>query len=109
MLDDISSDGGLINVSPDGRLIQLIREILTERRTEPSFSIDDNLRLDIGLTSLDMTNLVLAIESSFRLEIPESKITTANFRSVRTISALIAELLPSRELFDHGKPALVER
>jgi acyl carrier protein len=86
----------LDNISSEGRLIQLIREILMERRVDRSFSIDDNLRLDVGLTSLDMTNLVLAIESSFRLEIPEGKITTANFRSVRTISALISELLPSR-------------
>jgi acyl carrier protein len=86
----------LDNISSEGRLIQLIREILMERRVDRSFSIEDDLRLDVGLTSLDMTNLVLAIESSFRLEIPESKITTANFRSVRTISALISELLPSR-------------
>jgi acyl carrier protein len=87
----------LDNISSEGRLIQLISEILMERGVNRSFSVDDNLRLDVGLTSLDMTNLVLAIESSFRLEIPESKIATANFRSVRTISALISELLPSRE------------
>jgi acyl carrier protein len=100
MLDNISSDGDLINPSSEGRLIRLIRDILMERHIDRPFSIDDNLRLDVGLTSLDMTNLVLAIESTFRLEIPESKITTTNFRSVRTISALIAELLPSRERFD---------
>jgi acyl carrier protein len=90
----------LDNISSEGRLIQLVREILMERRVDRPFSIDDNLRLDVGLTSLDMTNLVLAIESSFGLEIPESKITTANFRSVRAINALISELLPSREYID---------
>jgi acyl carrier protein len=100
MLDNISSDGDLVNPSSEGRLIRLIRDILMERHIDRPFSIDDNLRLDVGLTSLDMTNLVLAIESTFRLEIPESEITTTNFRSVRTISALIAELLPSRERFD---------
>jgi acyl carrier protein len=100
MLDSLSSDNGLIDLSSEGRLIRLIREMLRERRIDRPFSIDDNLRLDVGLTSLDMMNLVLAIESSFKLEIPESKITTTNFRSVRTISALITEFLPSQELFD---------
>jgi acyl carrier protein len=100
MLDSLSSDNGLIDLSSEGRLIRLIREMLRERRIDRPFSIDDNLRLDVGLTSLDMMNLVLAIESSFKLEIPESKITTTNFRSVRTISALITEFLPSHELFD---------
>jgi len=100
MLDNISSNAGLISNSSEGRLIQLIREILMERHIDRPFSIDDNLRLDVGLTSLDMTNLVLAIEASFKLEIPESKITIANFRSVRTISTLISEFLPSREHFD---------
>jgi acyl carrier protein len=90
----------LDNISSESKLIQLIREILIARRIDRSFSIDDNLRLDVGLTSLDMTNLVLAIESSFTLEIPESKITISNFRSVRTISALISELLPSHDYFD---------
>lgn len=90
----------LDHIPLEARLIELIREILMERHIDRSVSIDDNLRLDVGLTSLDMTNLVLAIESSFSLEIPESKITTANFRSVRAICALISELLASRGHFD---------
>jgi acyl carrier protein len=90
----------LDNISLEGRVIQLIREILIERSIDRPVVIDDHLRLDVGLTSLDMTNLVLAIESRFDLEIPESKITPANFRSVRTISGLLSELLRPRGRFD---------
>jgi acyl carrier protein len=97
----------LDNISLEGRVLELIREILIERRIDRPVVIDDNLRLDVGLTSLDMTNLVLAIESSFDLEIPECEITPANFRSVRTISGLLSQLLRPRGQFDpiNGVPS----
>jgi acyl carrier protein len=50
---------------------------------------------DAGLTSMDMVNLVLAVESEFDLMIPETSITPANFRSVAAISTLIDVLQPS--------------
>ena len=42
---------------------------------------DDNLR-DAGLTSLDMVNLMLAIEAEFDIEIPQSAMTPDNFDTV---------------------------
>ena len=44
------------------------------------------------MTSLDMVNLVLAVESELAISIPERDITPANFRSVSTIEALVAAL-----------------
>jgi acyl carrier protein len=39
-----------------------------------------------------MVSLVLSVESEFALEIPETQITPANFRSVSAIDALVASL-----------------
>ena len=56
-----------------------------------AFAFQDNLR-DVGLTSLDMTNLVLSVEAEFAIRIPERGITPANFTSVATIGRLVASL-----------------
>jgi acyl carrier protein len=82
----------LDHVSVDDRVIELIGEVLSGRSVARAVRVDEDLRFDVGLTSLDMMNLMLAIESSFALEIPEKSITPANFRSVRAISNLIAKL-----------------
>jgi acyl carrier protein len=48
-----------------------------------------NLR-DAGLTSLDMVNLILAIESEFDIEIPQSAMTPENFDTIAAIETLIS-------------------
>jgi acyl carrier protein len=48
-----------------------------------------NLR-DAGLTSLDMVNLILAIEGEFDIEIPQSAMTPANFDTIAAIEALVS-------------------
>jgi acyl carrier protein len=82
----------LDGISLEARIARLIRNILVERSMERTVSADDDLR-DIGLTSLDMVSLVLLVEAEFDVRIPESKITPANFRSIRAMSALITGLL----------------
>jgi acyl carrier protein len=82
----------LDGISLDARINGLIRRILVERSMERTVSTDDDLR-DIGLTSLDMVSLVLLVEAEFDVRIPESKITPANFRSIRAMSALVTGLL----------------
>jgi acyl carrier protein len=47
-----------------------------------------NLR-EAGLTSLDMVNLILAIEGEFDIEIPQSAMTPENFDTMAAIEALI--------------------
>lgn len=79
------------HASPRERVTGLVSRMLADRAIDRSFSVDDDLR-EVGLTSLDMVNLVLAVESELAVGIPERDITPANFRSVSSIAALVAAL-----------------
>jgi acyl carrier protein len=78
--------------SPGDRVVDVVQRLLAERSISRPVSSDDDLR-EVGLTSLDMVNLMLSVESAFDLEIPEIDITPANFRSISTISNLVTTLL----------------
>jgi acyl carrier protein len=80
--------------SPADRVADLIKQIFTKRSLSSPTSRDENLR-DLGLSSLDMVNLVLSVESEFNVTIPDADITPRSFRSIATISALVASLLPA--------------
>jgi acyl carrier protein len=73
------------------RVISVVQRLLTQRSINRPIAPADDLR-DAGLTSMDMVNLVLAVESEFDVMVPESSITPANFRSVAAISSLIGTL-----------------
>jgi len=73
------------------RVISVVQRLLTQRSISRKVEPSDDLR-DAGLTSMDMVNLVLAVETEFDVMIPESRITPANFRSVAAISSLIEAL-----------------
>jgi acyl carrier protein len=70
------------------RVTMAVRRLLADRGIHRAFAAQDDLR-EVGLTSLDMVNLVLAVESELGVGIPESEITPANFRSVASIVALV--------------------
>ena len=54
------------------------------------------LLVDVGLTSMDMVNLMLAVEAEFDFTIPQSEITPENFQSVETLSRLVmSQLAPA--------------
>jgi acyl carrier protein len=69
----------------------LVYRILKQQSIERPVSATDDLR-EIGLSSLDMVELVLSVESEFNVRIPEAAITPANFRSIASIDALIGSL-----------------
>ncbi|MBV9723757.1 MAG: acyl carrier protein, partial [Gammaproteobacteria bacterium] len=48
---------------------------------------------ELGMSSIKMVNLMLAVETEFDLTIPQADITPENFRSVASIEALLARLL----------------
>jgi acyl carrier protein len=80
--------------SPTERISGLVNLLLAERSLQlPAFP-DDDLR-SLGLGSLDMVNLVLAVESEFDVSIPDADITPARFRSIATIATLVTALLSS--------------
>jgi acyl carrier protein len=83
--------------SPTDRVTALVNRLLAERSLRfPAFP-DDDLR-SAGLSSLDMVNLVLAVESEFDVSIPDADITPTRFRSIATIAALVTALLSSCEV-----------
>ena len=82
----------LNGVSLEARVTGLIGRILVERSIKRSVIVDDDLR-EVGLTSLDMVSLVLSVEAEFDVQIPETEMRPANFRSIRTISIMVAALL----------------
>jgi acyl carrier protein len=73
-------------------LVGVVREKLAKRGSSRSFSVDDDLS-EIGLSSLDMVNLMLRVEVEYDLQIPEAEMTAENFRSVAKISRLVTALL----------------
>ncbi|MFI5011310.1 MAG: phosphopantetheine-binding protein [Hyphomicrobiales bacterium] len=76
---------------PRARVLRLVGEILEKNSIVPSTPIGDELT-DIGLGSIDMVNLMLAVEAEFDITIPQSELTIENFRSISTIELLIDRL-----------------
>ena len=77
--------------SREERVAVLVQERLARRGIAKPVAVDDDLR-DSGISSLDMVNLMLAVEAEFGLTIPEAEMTPANFRSVASVVALLASL-----------------
>lgn len=71
------------------RVMTLVRAILEQNAM--IVQVDPDTRLvDVGLTSMDMVNLMLGVEAEFDFTIPQSEITPENFLSVRTLELMIA-------------------
>jgi acyl carrier protein len=83
--------------SPTDRITALINRMLAERSLRFPAVPDDDLR-SLGLSSLDMVNLVLSVESEFDVNIPDADITPARFRSIATIATLVTALLSAYEV-----------
>ena len=69
----------------------MLRRLLAEKSVNALPPADANL-LKFGLTSLDMINLVLAIEAEFDLVIPEGSIMPRNLLSISAICQLVEKL-----------------
>ena len=78
-------------LEPEPKIADIVQRLLRDRPIDRQFALEDNLR-DVGLTSLDMTTLVFAVEADFSIEIPDRAITPANFTSVASIGRLIRTL-----------------
>ena len=77
------------------RLLQLVGQILG--KADAASSVPAEARLsELGMSSIKMVNLMLAVETEFALTIPQGDITPDNFRSVATIEALLVRLLAVR-------------
>jgi acyl carrier protein len=83
-----------INSSAADRITALVRQILAKRSIDRSVGRDEDLT-ESGLSSLDMVNLMLAVEGEFDLKIPDQDMTPSNFRSIARIEALVGGLMQS--------------
>jgi acyl carrier protein len=77
-----------MQAASNGGVTEVVRRMLSERSITGDLTEDADLR-DVGLTSLDMVDLVLSVECAFDVRIPEAQITPANFRSIAAIDALL--------------------
>ena len=77
------------------KIFRIVEGFLAQRSIGRSLAPDDNLR-DAGITSLDMVNIVLQVESACDVTIPDRDITPANFSSVAAIDRLITSLTRGR-------------
>jgi acyl carrier protein len=74
------------------RVSALVRALLAKRSIDRPIGGDEDLGAS-GLSSLDLVNLMLAVETEFDLKIPEHDMRPANFRSIARIEALLAGLM----------------
>lgn len=77
--------------SSKDRVVDLVSQILARRSINRPVTDNDDLR-ECGLSSLDLVNLMLAVETEFDVKIPDKDMTPSNFRSVSKIDALVNTL-----------------
>ena len=75
-----------------GRLIALVKSILKQNAITADLE-PATLLVDVGLTSMDMVNLMLGVEAEFDFTIPQAEITPENFQSVATLERLVLSRL----------------
>lgn len=79
------------SISYTDQAMSLARSILAEQAHKRDFSPDDSLT-DVGLSSLDLVNLMVAVEAEFDIMIPPSQLTPETFRSISSIARMVEAL-----------------
>jgi acyl carrier protein len=80
------------NANIEYRILVLVKLLLKQNSITAEFSPESRL-VDVGLTSMDMVNLMLGVESEFDFTIPQSEITPENFQSVKTLERMVLSQL----------------
>jgi acyl carrier protein len=74
------------------QIAAIVDALLARKKVRPGVGADEDLH-DRGLTSLDMVNLMLAVEDAFDIEIPQREMTPDNFRSIAAVEQLVGRLV----------------
>ena len=82
----------VVNADVEKRILALVKSILEANAIAAKLT-PESLLVDVGLTSMDMVNLMLGVEAEFDLAIPQCEITPDNFQSVKTLQAMIVNQL----------------
>jgi acyl carrier protein len=86
----MSCEGAL--AGNEARIFRIVTQLMSKRELSTQLDTDKPL-YDAGLSSLDMVNVMLAVEEEFELEIPQQHMTPENFRSVAAIGRLVDGLV----------------
>ena len=90
---------GLLQPDPQpalrDRLLRLVAQILGKPEAAASLPVEGRLS-ELGMSSIKMVSLMLAVEVEFDLTIPQGDITPDNFRSVSSVETLLARLLAQK-------------
>lgn len=78
--------------TPRERIIALVERILERPPGAPPPSITARLN-ELGMSSMKMINLMIAIEVEFDIALPQAEITPGNFDSIASVDALVSRLL----------------
>lgn len=83
------------NDDVQNRILALVKTILQQNAMTGEIR-PDSLLVDVGLTSMDMVNLMLGVEAEFDFTIPQDEITPENFQSIKTLERMVlAQLQPA--------------
>jgi acyl carrier protein len=78
------------------RILALVKAILKQNAIAAEVHPESPL-VDVGLTSMDMVNLMLGVEAEFDFTIPQGEITPENFQSVKTLERMVVgQLRPEK-------------
>jgi acyl carrier protein len=80
------------------RVIALVRQVLGPPAATRPLPIDARLS-ELGVSSIKMVNLMLALEVEFDLTIPQAEISPDNFASIESVEGLMTRLLSIRGNF----------
>jgi acyl carrier protein len=81
-----------VSANVRSRILALVKAILEQNSIVVEVRPDSRL-VDIGLTSMDMVNLMFGVEAEFDLTIPQSEITPENFQSIEALERMIVNQL----------------
>jgi acyl carrier protein len=77
--------------TPRDVIAEIVSRVLKPKGVS-HIAVDDNLR-DAGLSSLELVNVMLAVEDAFDLTFPQEKLVPDNFRSIGAIEALVTAMI----------------
>ena len=78
--------------SPHERIVGLVERILERPAGGAPLPVTTRLN-ELGMSSMKMISLMLAIEVEFNLSIPQTEITPENFDSIVSVETLVVKLL----------------
>ena len=84
------------NTDVQTRVLALVKAILEQNAIAADVHPEQRL-VDVGLTSMDMVNLMLGVEAEFDFTIPQAEITPENFQSVKTLEEMVVHQLRSEK------------